>query len=392
MKRLISNGHQHVEILVGRRNEAHIGLLGMIGSDFNEFPFLQDAQKPALHFQRQRTDFVHENRPSVGMFEKSGPLGIRTGERPLGVAEKRGIEEGGRHGIHVDRYEHLLGPTAGGVYGSGKQLLAGSGLARDQNRDIAGSMELGFLQHTTHGFGSGQDRLEGFGVSQCRGAALFTEIEKVKQSSAFQGAFDRGDQVFLRYRLDEVIISALAQAFHGEPRLIQCGHHNALRFRRVALDDLEKFDPIQRRHRDIDQSNVETFSTLEPFSGPVGVPFDRDVAVTRSDEPPSNAVQEIAFIVDDDDSVVHIPSLSNQSIPRSIPGPCAYTDAAAQPRPDWRRRMRLAHCTLHRQSFWGTYRWRQRQDDRESAPDPNRTGDIDPPPQGLNEIVADVKP
>jgi len=60
----------------------------------------------------------------------------------------------------------LLGPAAGLVNGPGQQVLAGAAFTGDQDRHVAGGMQLGLLEQPPHGRRAGQNGTKGPGAAQ----------------------------------------------------------------------------------------------------------------------------------------------------------------------------------------------------------------------------------
>src|SRR5439155_14392467 len=81
-------------------------------------------------------DLVAEQGAAGRGLEPSWPRCDRAGERPLGVAEQLALEQVLGDGPTVDRHELAVLARAAPVDLAGDQLLAGSGLAGDQDADV----------------------------------------------------------------------------------------------------------------------------------------------------------------------------------------------------------------------------------------------------------------
>ena len=66
---------QDTKILVGRGDDAHIGLDRRAAADGRVFALLQNAQQPRLRFHRHVADFVQEQRAAFGQLETAGRCG-----------------------------------------------------------------------------------------------------------------------------------------------------------------------------------------------------------------------------------------------------------------------------------------------------------------------------
>src|SRR6185503_3141233 len=76
------------EIAVGRRDDAHIDLDGLLAANRIDLALLNGAQQLYLRGRRQLADFVEKQR-AAGRFDKlAGVLFGRAGERPFLVPEQ----------------------------------------------------------------------------------------------------------------------------------------------------------------------------------------------------------------------------------------------------------------------------------------------------------------
>ena len=60
------------QVLVGRGDDAHVGLDRCAAADRGVFALLQHAQQPGLRLHRHVADFVEEQRAAFGLFEAAG--------------------------------------------------------------------------------------------------------------------------------------------------------------------------------------------------------------------------------------------------------------------------------------------------------------------------------
>ena len=97
----------------------------------------------------------------MGQLEPSLALTDGAGERPFLVAEQLALEQRFRQGRAVDGDEREIPPRRSFVHGPRDQLLAGAGLAEDQD----GADRLGHmadqLEHVVHPRAFAQDAMEG---------------------------------------------------------------------------------------------------------------------------------------------------------------------------------------------------------------------------------------
>ena len=126
--------HHLRQVGVGRGDDADVDLDGARVADALELALLQHAQQLHLQRHRHRPHLVEEQRAAVGLLEPALPHRHRAGERAADVAEQLGIEQRLGNRADVERDEPLAMPRAGLMDRARHHLLAGAGLARDQNR------------------------------------------------------------------------------------------------------------------------------------------------------------------------------------------------------------------------------------------------------------------
>ena len=97
---------------------------------------LEDAQELRLEGGVELADLVEEERPAVGELEPARLRLGRAGEGALLVAEELALDERGGQGGAVHRDEGPVAPRAVRVKAAGEQLLAGAGLAEEEDRRV----------------------------------------------------------------------------------------------------------------------------------------------------------------------------------------------------------------------------------------------------------------
>ena len=125
-----------LEIAVRRGDDPHVDALGSRAAEAFELALLQNPQQLGLHFERDVTDLVEEQRAAVRQFEPASPARDRAGERALLVSEQFALEQAGgqRRRVHPD--ERPLAPRTEVVDRARDQLLAGARFAEDQHRAV----------------------------------------------------------------------------------------------------------------------------------------------------------------------------------------------------------------------------------------------------------------
>src|SRR4029434_7435424 len=95
---------------------------------------LQHAQELALVLGPQLAHLVKEDRAPARLLEMPLPIGDRPREAAPDVAEHLALEQLRRDRRHIDRDERRIGARAQPMDRAREELLAGSGLAGDEDR------------------------------------------------------------------------------------------------------------------------------------------------------------------------------------------------------------------------------------------------------------------
>ena len=122
-----------LEVLVRRRDHAHVDVDRLRRSQPLDLAFLKHAQHFGLRLQAHVADFVEEDRAAVGLLELPDlPLG-GAGERALLVAEQLRLDELFRNRRAVDLHEALAAARADAMDRARDELLADAALALQQH-------------------------------------------------------------------------------------------------------------------------------------------------------------------------------------------------------------------------------------------------------------------
>src|SRR5690606_1310044 len=122
-----------LKIPVGGGNDTHTHPDGFLAADTFQFLFLQHTQELYLSLQGHLADLIQEKGAVIGQLELSDTALHRSGEGPLLMAEKLGLDKIGRQGraVALDHEPVLSG--GGIVYGTRNKFLAGTGLPKYQH-------------------------------------------------------------------------------------------------------------------------------------------------------------------------------------------------------------------------------------------------------------------
>ena len=152
-----------------------------------ELPFLQDAEQLDLELGRGAVDLVEEDAAGVRGLEPAGPVVDGAGERALDVAEQLALEQALGQGAAVDADVRAGVARAEVVDGAGDQLLAGPGLADDQDAGARRGDLVGDPVHLRH-------RRTGADDSRQRRAVPAPGRVSIIRSGHHCASFPRGDR------------------------------------------------------------------------------------------------------------------------------------------------------------------------------------------------------
>ena len=102
--------HQPRQIAVRRRDEADVRLDFLTSADPHQASALQDSEKRPLRLQRQLSDFIEEQRPSVRQLEESRLALVRSRKGSLLMSKEPTLQKFGVHAGAVECEERLSPP------------------------------------------------------------------------------------------------------------------------------------------------------------------------------------------------------------------------------------------------------------------------------------------
>ena len=120
--------------MIGRRNDAGVGLEGFRPPHTLKFLLLQHSQELGLKNRAHIGDLIQKERAAGCQLKAPGLALRRAGECPALVAEELGLQEGLRNGSAVDGDERPLGLRPLIMDDPRDELLAGAALPREQDR------------------------------------------------------------------------------------------------------------------------------------------------------------------------------------------------------------------------------------------------------------------
>ena len=123
---------------MGGGNNPGIGAYGRASPHGCVFAFLKHPQQPSLGLKGHVADFIEEKSAAIGLFEAAGIALRSPGKGAFFMAEKLAFDQLAGDGCHVDGDKGSVAALTVIMQGPGHQLLAGPGLAVDENRKIGG--------------------------------------------------------------------------------------------------------------------------------------------------------------------------------------------------------------------------------------------------------------
>ena len=252
--------HHLPEIDVGRGDDSHVDLDRLHPAQAHEVAFLDDAQQLRLGLERHVADLVEEDAAAIGEIEEPLLRIDRSGERAFHVPEERRLEEVRRQVAGVDGDERAVRARGIGVNRARDQLLAGAALALDENRRTARRRLDDQVEHLTHLRAAADD------VGELVVALLDVLPQRPvlgHQPPPLHGVADDDQHLVVLEGLGDVVERA---ALHRRNGALDRGIGGDDDHRQVLVDPLqlvERRNPVQARHHDVDDGRVEWQRTRE---------------------------------------------------------------------------------------------------------------------------------
>ncbi|OLB18888.1 MAG: hypothetical protein AUH12_01385 [Gemmatimonadetes bacterium 13_2_20CM_69_8] len=238
------------QVLVGRRDHAHLHGERPLATESLDHAGLEHAQQLRLGLEAQVADLVQEQRAAVGELEATHPPLGSARERTSLVAEHLRLDQVLRNGRAVDAHEALRRACALAVDRGGDELLARSRLAGDQHPRLGGRDARYQGAQLLHRRAHAHQRV---GVAQrfVKPAILGQRARQLERGA------QRGEHPFGRERLLEELKRAELGGAHriGEVRL--AAHHHHGNVGRGALELLQGRQSVRpARHHQVEQHGV----------------------------------------------------------------------------------------------------------------------------------------
>ena len=280
------------------REHPHVHPDQLVAAHALEGPLLQRAQELDLQLGRHVADLVEEDAAAVGQLELAEPalLGIREGA--LLVAEELGLEQRGRDGRGRDAHEGTAGAAAVVVQGPRHHFLARPGLAAEEHADVARGHAPDGLVDLLHGR-----------VPPHEGAELPDLLEPrlergdfLREPARRQRALGEQERLVEVEGLGEVVVGALLHGLDGRLHGAVGGHDHHLGIGALPADAAEEGQPVDARHADVEEDQVERLLLGLPKRG--GAVLHRRDLVAGAAEALLEDPAESVFVVGDEDAPI----------------------------------------------------------------------------------------
>ena len=197
--------HGRSQVAVGSGDDADVGLQGPRPAEPLELALLEDAKELGLDRRARLADLVEEENAPLCQIDPARLGRVGPGERPLLVTEKLGLEQRVGKGGAVQCDERAPGAARGRVEVAGEDLLAGPGLAPEQDGRLGGGDFRRLRQDLLPGRRNADDARRAPSCRELRGKPLDAALELSRallRLGGIPGLF--GETVVRQGKVDEV--------------------------------------------------------------------------------------------------------------------------------------------------------------------------------------------
>ena len=127
--------HRVHRLAIGRGNDPHVGLEGLVRADPHERSSLEHPQQLDLKIERHLGDLIEEQRAAVRPLEKAAMLPDRPGKAALLVTEEFALNQLRRDRTAIDRQKGMGATPRQFMNRLRDHFLAGPALAHQQHAD-----------------------------------------------------------------------------------------------------------------------------------------------------------------------------------------------------------------------------------------------------------------
>ena len=255
--------HRLLEIDVGRRHQAEVGLDRLQAADALDLAFLNRPQQLGLQVEAQVADLVEEQRASGRELELAELLLVRAGERAALVAEQRALDQFVRDGGEIDGDERRLAAARLAVHQPREQLLAGAALAEDQDRRRQPGDLLHQIDDVADLLARADQELALALLGDLRGQGDHLAVQVL----ALAGVAHQRAQLVVVEVLGDVVVGAVLHRLHRGLDLVDRRDHDAFDEVVVLLDDAQDVEAADAGQTDVEQDQVDVLVFEEAERG-----------------------------------------------------------------------------------------------------------------------------
>jgi len=266
-----------LEVLVGGRDDANVGLYRVLSADALETPILEHAKNLDLDVLVDLAYLVEEQGAFVSQLETALLARLRPRERTLLVPEQLALQErlGERRAVYL--YERLVRPRRQVVYRVGDELLADARLPGDEHAGLRRRDAADEIEYAADG-----RRLPDDGRRAALRLDLFEQLLVApRQLAPLEGALDEYGQVVEVDRLRYEVVRAVAHRVYRVLDGTVPGKYDD-RNRRVPRRDVpQELAAGKSRHAKVrdDEVDVPAIRCLDSF---LAVSGQLDVVTVQS--------------------------------------------------------------------------------------------------------------
>ena len=246
---------------MGGRHDPHVDLNALGAPHSLECAALQDAEQLGLQARGNIADFIEQQGPAVGHLEPADLPPFRAGERSFFVTEELAFQQRVVQDGAVESDEGAGPPRIGRVQCLRDQLLAGPGLALDQDRRADRPDLLDQVEELADLRALGNHR-----VKMIVAAHLLAQLlELVDELAAIEDALDQETEVIGLVRLGDEIIGPRLHRPQRLGRVAKRGQNDHAHGKPLGAHLRQQLEPVQVGHPQVgDHQVVSLGSELIP--------------------------------------------------------------------------------------------------------------------------------
>src|SRR3989441_1704106 len=210
------------QVLIGRRDEPYVDLLGPRPPDRAHLAILDYAQQPGLERERQVSDLVQEHAAAVSQFQQTHLINDSAREGPFDMSEELALDHSFWEPCAIHQLIRLLMLGAQIVNGAGKQLLAGTGFSHNQHRRANWG---DFLHQAQQGLKRRADADQGLEALRLNGHATEGPVLVQDLGHAHRTVNAGGEHLGIEW-LGDVVEGAVANCLDGRVDRVEAADHD----------------------------------------------------------------------------------------------------------------------------------------------------------------------